>query len=123
MKFDKDIFYPYGQFTIQSVIRGRVRIEETLSFISNQNCKTFTMPNALDAFGNFYNNQAFKELCTKYTQQALESMSLQERANPYRLYQSNIEHIFSETRNHNVFTIDFSPYKTEIESYLKDKNE
>lgn len=123
MKFDKDIFYPYGQFTIQSVIRGVIRFEEDLSFISNQNCKTFKMPNGYDTFGNFYNNQTFKDLCTKYTQQALESLNLQERANLYKLYQSNVEHVFNEIRNHNVFTIDFSLYKAEIESYLKDKNE
>lgn len=48
-------------------------------------------------------------------------MNLQEKANLYNLYQDNIEYIFNETRNHNVFIIDFSPYKAEIESYLKDK--
>lgn len=123
MKFNKKIFYPYGKFTIQSVIRGLIRFEEVLSFISNQNCKTFKMLNGYDAFGSFYNNQEFKELCTKHTNQALQSMNLQERANLYKLYQDNIEYIFNETRNHNVFTIDFSPYKAEIESYLRDKNE
>lgn len=64
-----------------------------------------------------------KSYAPKYTNQALESLNPQEKANLYKLYQSNIENFFGEIINHNVFIIDFDPYKAEIESYLKDKNE
>lgn len=123
MRFEKDIFYPYGSFVAQFIIRRMIRFEEVVSFMSNNICKSFAMPNGYDSLGSFKNNQEFKELCTKYTNQALESLNPQEKANLYKLYQSNIENFFGEIINHNVFIIDFDPYKAEIESYLKDKNE
>ena len=123
-RFSGNVFYPYGSFGICNSLAIGIRFFERIEiYNANYRSRIFLFPCGYDSLGSFKNNQAFKELCTKYTQQALKSMNLQEKANLYKIYQSNIEHIFNETRNHNVFTIDFSPYKAEIESYLKDKNE
>ena len=119
-----NVFYPYGSFGICNSLAIGIRFFERVEIYNvNYHNKIFLFPCGYDSLGSFKNNQEFKELCTKHTNQSLQSMNLQEKANLYKLYHSNIEYIFNETRNHNVFTIDFSPYMAEIESYLKDKNE
>lgn len=124
-RFNGNIFYPYGSFAINSSIAVGIRFFERIEIHNIKYCKekSFIFPCGVDSFGSFQNNHMFKELCTNYTQQALETINLEEKVNLYKLYRLNIEYFFSEEINHNVFTIDFSPYKAEIESCLKDKNE
>lgn len=52
MRFEKDIFYPYGSFVAQFIIRGMIRFEEVVSFMSNNICKSFAMPNGYDSLGS-----------------------------------------------------------------------
>lgn len=121
--FDTEIFYPYGSFTIKSITMQFIKFDETISFLSNTTIKNFKMLNGFESFGSFENNHTFKELCTQYTQKALETMNLEEKVNLYKLYRANIEIFFNQEIDHNVFIIDFSPYTQEIKTYLKDKNE
>ncbi|TLD82990.1 hypothetical protein [Helicobacter trogontum] len=120
--FNGDVFYPYGYFTAGSSLAIGIKYFERVSVDNTNHSKMeFLFPYGYDSLGSFKNNQEFKALYTKHTNQALESLNLQDKVNLYKLYQSNIECIFDEERNHNIFTIDFSPYKAEIDTYLKDK--
>lgn len=129
-RFSGNVFYPYGSFGICYSLATGIRFFERIEIYDvNHRNKIFLFPCGYDSLGSFKNNQEFKALCTKHTNQALESLNLQEKVNLYKLYQSHIECIFDEERNHNIFTIDFSPYKAEdfspykaeIDTYLKDK--
>lgn len=123
-RFSGDIFYRYGDFVIRFDIPIGIRFCEDITITNTkQQKRSFIFPCGYDSFGSFENNRDFKELCTKYTQQALESMDIIEKTNLYKIYTINIVIMFNEERNSNVFMIDFLPYKQEIEHYLRDKNE
>ncbi|HEB7537195.1 TPA: hypothetical protein SB588_001731 [Campylobacter coli] len=122
--FDTEIFYPYGSFTMSYDIAYGIRFFERIEIQNIKHIrKEFIFPCGVDSFGSFENNHTFKELCTKYTQKALETMNLEEKVNLYKLYRANIKIFFNQEIDHNVFIIDFSPYIQEIKTYLKDKNE
>ena len=117
-----NVFYSYGSFTIKYSLAIGIRFFERVEIYDvNHHNKSFIFPCGYDSLGSFKANQEFKQLCTKHTQQALDSMNPQEKANLYKLYQSNIEIFFNETINHNVFAIDFSPYKKELKKYFYDE--
>lgn len=123
-RFSGDIFYLYGDFVIRFDIPIGIRFCEDITITNTkQQNRTFPFPCGYDSFGSFENNQVFKEICTKHTQQALESMDIDKKAELYKIYTRNIYIIFNEERNSNVFMVDFLPYKQEIENYLRDKNE
>ena len=123
-RFCGDICYLYGDFVIRFDIAIGIRFYEDITITNTkQQNRTFLFPCGYDSFGSFENNQGFKEICTIKTQQTLESMDIDKKAYLYKIYALNIDIIFNEKRNSNVFIIDFLPYKQEIEHYLKDKNE
>lgn len=123
-RFNGDIFYQYGDFVICFYIRVGIMFFEEITIINTkQQKRSFLFPCGYDSFGNFENHQVFKEICTKNTQQALESMDIDKKAKLYKPYTRNIQIIFNGERNSNVFMIDFLSYKQEIENYLRGENE
>lgn len=117
-RFNGEIFYPYGKFVMSYSIAVGLRFFERITIHNPNNKKEFLFPCGYDSLGNFENNQAFKELCTTYTQQALESMDTEKIVELYILYANNIEYIFNEERSNNVFTIDFSPHQELLKEYF-----
>ncbi|TLD84793.1 hypothetical protein [Helicobacter sp. MIT 05-5294] len=113
------IFYPYGHFVIGFSLAVGIRYFERISVygINHKNIE-FVFPCGYDSLGIFKNNKDFKQFCTHYTQNALETMNTKEKVMLYKLYRQNIEIIFNEERNHNVFTLDFKPYEEEIKKYF-----
>ena len=118
-RFDGVISYCYGTFTIKKNIeRGTFGISAS---------DKITIASTYQRGIMFYSPVQYLRIdksgaiLSQHTQQALESMNPQEKANLYKLYQSNIEIFFNETINHNVFAIDFSPYKKELKKYFYDE--
>ncbi len=50
---------------------------------------------------------------------ALESMDTKSRVDLFLKYYEHIEIISNEERNHNIFTIDFSPYMDDMKQYYQ----
>lgn len=111
-RFGGVISYDYGTFTIKKNIeRGTfgISVSDRIAIAStHQRGIMFYSP------VQYLGIDKSSAILSKHTQQVLESMSIQNIAEIYLLYQDNIEYIFNEIRNHNVFTIDFSPYKESL---------
>ena len=106
------VSYPYGTFTIKkNVERGTYGISASdIITIASTHQRGIMFYSPVQYLGI----DKSSAILSKHTQQALESIPIQDIAEIYLLYQDNIEYIFNETRNHNVFTIDFSPYKESL---------
>lgn len=115
--------YQYGDFVMkQSINRGiflpmidivEVKISSTL-----YEAQYFIFPYGYNEWVSF-DNTDFRHLCTEYTQNALESMDTKSRVDLFLKYYEHIEIISNEERNHNIFTIDFSPYMDEMKQYYQ----
>ncbi|MGX3044325.1 hypothetical protein [Helicobacter sp. T3_23-1056] len=130
-RFNGDIFYPYGYFVVHYMVGSMISFAEFDTIHSPQkSSKTFMFPVVRGSMGVFMNNDDFKRICSKQTQKALESMSIKDIVNLYDNYTNyaepkryfTIKHYFpTNDMIHNVFVIDFSLYRQELECYLDTK--
>lgn len=121
--FNEKIFYPYGSFVITDERAGlRSLCSKMMIFSTKYTSKSFVFP-CIEVFKNI---QKFKELCTQYTELALETMDIKEKVELYKLYRANIEIAwgYEEINYKNVFKINFNPYLEELKAYFcKEKQE
>ncbi|MGX3046049.1 hypothetical protein [Helicobacter sp. T3_23-1056] len=116
-RFNGDIFYPYGYFVIESQTSGGFQNWEMIEIHSFQkSSKTFMFPVVRGSMGVFMNNDDFKRICSKQTQKALESMLIKDISNLYAIF-TKLEPKKIYMPSYNVFNIDFSIYKQNINTY------
>lgn len=116
-RFNGDIFYPYGYFVVHYMVGSMIPFAEFDTIHSPQkSSKTFLFPVGRDSMGAFMNNDDFKRICSKQTQKALESMSLKDISNLYAIF-TKLEPKKIYMPSYNVFNIDFSIYKQNINTY------
>ncbi|RDU59680.1 hypothetical protein CQA53_11330, partial [Helicobacter didelphidarum] len=95
-RFSGNVFYPYGSFAICYSLATGIRFFERIEIYGvNHRNKIFLFPCGYDSLGSFKNNQEFKELCAKYTQNALETMDTKSRVALFLKYYEHIEIIFN----------------------------
>ncbi|MGX2972476.1 hypothetical protein, partial [Helicobacter sp. T3_23-1059] len=116
-RFNGKIFYPYGYFVVESKISGGFQNWESIEIHCPQKpTKTFMFPVGRASMGVFINNDDFKRICSNQTQKALESMSIKDIVSLYAIFTKSEPKEFSMP-NYNVFNIDFSIYKQNINTY------
>ncbi len=116
-RFNGDTFYPYGYFVIESQTSGGFQNWESIEIHCPQKpTQTFMFPVGRGSMGVFMNNDDFKRICSKQTQKALESMSIKDIASLYAIFiKFEPKEFFMPS--YNVFNIDFSIYKQNINTY------
>lgn len=118
--------YQYGDFvmkqTLSRGVYGITNLVEVTISSTLYEAQYFIFPYGYNEWASF-DNTDFKHLCTGYTQNALETMDTKSRVALFLKYYEHIEIIFNEERNHNIFTIDFSPYMDEMKQYYQDNIE
>ncbi|RDU59488.1 hypothetical protein CQA53_11415, partial [Helicobacter didelphidarum] len=113
-RFSGDILYKYGQFIMYEENHFRIP-QEVIAIESEYAKKYFIMPiprpiNSNVLHGNILGDiVTFSKICKQQTETAIKAMDTKSRVALFLKYYEHIEIIFNEERNHNIFTIDFSP--------------
>lgn len=118
-RFSGDILYEYGQFIMYEENHFRIP-QEVIAVESKKNKKYFIMSRSNGLSGSIFGDIAtFSKICKQQTKIALNDMDTKSRVDLFLKYYEHIEIISNEQRNHNIFTIDFSPYMDEMKQYYQ----
>lgn len=97
--------------------------QEVIVIDSKDIKKYFIMPMSTNELsGSILGDIAtFSKICKQQTEATIQDMDIKSQVNLFLKYYKHIEIIFNKEGNHNVFTINFTPYIDKMKQYYQNK--